>query len=103
VETYSLATTPSERFLLIDRLIHAFHWELHQQIGMSRPVAVDLIAGRFEEVVDFLDTLTYGDKTPSDVYQEHLSWNQKVERSGEWFREALRLSRERRGQKLSGD
>jgi ribosomal protein L37AE/L43A len=103
LETYPLAKTPRERFILIDRLIHAFHWELHEQVGMSRPVAVDLIAGRFEDVVEFLDTLTYGEKTAAEVQQEHRAWNQKVERSGEWFRQALQLSRARRGRTHSGD
>jgi hypothetical protein len=62
VETYEQARSPRERFLLIDRLIHAFHWELQQHM-MSRPVACDLIAGRFEEVIELLDTLTYGERT----------------------------------------
>lgn len=103
VETYPLAQTFRERFILIDRLIHAFHWELSQQVGMSRPVAVDLIAGRFEDVVEFLDTLTYGHHTLTEVQQEHRVWDQKVERSGEWYRQALRVTRERRRERLSGD
>src|SRR5262245_27741559 len=63
VETYAHAYSPRERFLLIDHLIHAFHWEMHDQIGMSRPVACDLIAGGFEAVIEFLDMLTYGEHT----------------------------------------
>jgi hypothetical protein len=101
VETYPLAQTPRERLIIVDRLIHAFHWEMHQQIGMSRPVACDLIAGRFESVIDFLDTLAYGGQTPPEVQQEHQAWDHKVERSGEWFRQALTASRARRGQERS--
>ncbi len=70
---------------------------------MSRPVAVDLIAGRFEEVVAFLDALTYGERTPPEVQQEHAVWEQKVERAGEWYRQALRVSREHRRERLNGD
>jgi hypothetical protein len=103
VESYALAQSPRERFLLIDRLIHAFHWEMHEQIGMSRPVACDLIAGRFDDVVEFLDTLTYGERTTPEVQQEHAAWERKVERSGEWFRQALAANRARRGQERAGD
>jgi hypothetical protein len=103
VEAYPQAQTSRERFLLIDRLIHAFHWELSQQVGMSRPVAVDLIAGRFEDVVDFLDTLAYGEHSAHEIQQERRAWDQKVERSGEWYRQALRASRERRAGEHTGD
>jgi predicted RNA-binding Zn-ribbon protein involved in translation (DUF1610 family) len=103
VETYEHAQLPRKRFLLIDRLIHAFHWEMHEQIGMSRPVACDLIAGRFEDVIEFLDTLTYGQRTTPEVQQEHAAWERKVDRSGEWFRQALAASRARRVQEQTGD
>jgi hypothetical protein len=103
VETYELAHSAREHFLLIDRLIHAFHWEMHEQIGMSRPVACDLIAGRFEEVIEFLDTLTYGEHTTPEVQQEHAAWERKVARSGEWFRQALAASRAGRLRDQTGD
>lgn len=103
LETYPLAQTPGERFIIIDRLIHAFHWELHQQVGMSRPVAFDLIAGRAEEVIEFLDTLAYGDQTLPEVQGEQRAWEQKVERSAEWFRQALTAVRARRRERYSGD
>jgi hypothetical protein len=103
VEAYPHARSPRERFLLIDRLIHAFHWEMHAQIGMSRPVACDLIAGRFEDVIGFLDTLTYGERTTAEVQQEHAAWEQKVARSGEWFRQALAASRAGRLRDQTGD
>ncbi len=76
---------------------------MHEQIGMSRPVACDLIAGRFEDVVEFLDTLTYGEHTTPELQQEHAAWERKVARSGEWFRQALAASRARRGQERTGD
>lgn len=94
IETYQHAHAPRERFLLIDRLIHAFHWELHQQM-MSRPVACDLIAGRFEDVIALLDTLTYGERTTPAVQQEHAAWERKVDRSAAWFQQALTASRAR--------
>jgi hypothetical protein len=63
---------------------------------MSRPVACDLIAGRFEDVIAFLDMLTYGERTTPEVQQERAAWDRKVDRSGEWFRQALAASRARR-------
>jgi predicted RNA-binding Zn-ribbon protein involved in translation (DUF1610 family) len=102
LETYEHARSPHERFLLIDRLIHAFHWEMHQHM-MSRPVACDLIAGRFEDVIALLDTLTYGERTTAEVQQEHAAWEHKVDRSGEWFRQALAASRARPVPDRTGD
>ncbi len=102
VETYGHARSPRERFLLIDRLIHAFHWELQQHM-MSRPVVCDLIAGRFEEVIELLDTLTYGERSTPEVQQERAAWERKVERAGEWLRQALAASRARRRHDRTGD
>jgi hypothetical protein len=76
---------------------------MHEQIGMSRPVACDLIAGRFEAVIEFLDTLTYGERTTPEVQQEHATWERKVDRSGEWFRQALAASWAGRVQEQTGD
>jgi hypothetical protein len=54
--------------LTIDRLIHAFHYSLRQQPDLpTRPVGVNLIAGKVTDVVLFLDELTYGDRTPPEV------------------------------------
>ena len=95
VETYPTLRSPRERMLLIDRLIHAFHWEMHGDM-MSRPLGSDLIAIRFEEVVELLDTLTYGEQTTPEIKQERQAWDSKVERSGEWYRRVLAESRSRR-------
>jgi predicted RNA-binding Zn-ribbon protein involved in translation (DUF1610 family) len=102
VETYEHARSPRERFLLIDRLIHAFHWEMQQHM-MSRPVACDLIAGRFEDVITLLDTLTYGERTTPEIQQEREAWGRKVDRSAEWFRKVLEESRSRRQRDRTGD
>jgi predicted RNA-binding Zn-ribbon protein involved in translation (DUF1610 family) len=103
LDTYPLAETAGERIILIDRLIHAFHWELSESVGMSRPVAFDLIAGRAEEVIDFLDTLAYGERTAPEVRREQGAWDQKVARSAEWFRQALAAVRQRRERDQTGD
>ena len=59
VEQYPRAQTPRERILLIDRLIHTFHWSARRQRSHV-PVGMQLIEGGLEEVIAFLDRLTYG-------------------------------------------
>ena len=57
VEGFRRARSPQEKMLAIDRLIHAFHWELVQSPGRS--AARELIyAKRYQDVLTFLDTLT---------------------------------------------
>lgn len=77
---YERTRTAQACMLLIDQLIHAFHWEL--QAGPLRPAGTNLIAGTFEEVVLFLDTLTYGADTTLGISDTRASWSQKLRESG---------------------
>jgi len=65
---YPEATTPRERLLLIDRLIHEFHWNLTRrdpEPQPTRPTAANLIeGGTLREVVAFLDSLAGRDPAP---------------------------------------
>jgi hypothetical protein len=64
VDAFPAATTPAKRMILIDRLMHQYHWALeHPQTenrpkGPSRPAAVNLIGGKAWEVLAFLDELS---------------------------------------------
>lgn len=58
---FPAANTPREKILLIDRLIHEFHYNItcaNPVPTATRAVAVNLIAGNgMREVVDFLESL----------------------------------------------
>lgn len=93
VDNYERTQTPRERFLLIDLLIHAFHNELTRNPG--RPAGCNLIEGTLAEVVEFLDTLTYGEGSTSGTKEVYSTWLSKSE-TGDWFRSILNEVRNRR-------
>jgi hypothetical protein len=77
---YEHARTARDKLLLIDRLIHAFHWETKQ--GPTRPAGTSLIEGSLEEVVRFLDQLSAGpDSTPS-IGETKARWQQQLAQAG---------------------
>jgi hypothetical protein len=48
-----------EKMLLIDRLIHVWHWQFSDERGASRPAAPTFIEGNSrKEIIRFLDELT---------------------------------------------
>lgn len=63
-EAFPKAKTPQARMFAIDRLIHAFHWDMKAQMP-NRPAGNNLIEGSMEQVVTLLDRLSYG--TPEQV------------------------------------
>ena len=84
VDAFPLAKTPREKVLLIDRLIHGFHW-YYKTKGPTRPVAVNLIEGRLNEVVAFLDDLTYSEKSTSGTRENRAEWDKNIEANRDWF------------------
>jgi hypothetical protein len=84
IEQFSLARSPREKLLAIDRLIHTFHWELVQNPGRS--AARELIYARNTvELLTFLDTLTYGEGSTPDLCERKADWDRKLDRS-QWHR-----------------
>jgi hypothetical protein len=73
VEQWERATAPHERMLLIDRLIHAFHWSLRQNQPFG-PAGRNLIEGKYDEVVAFLDRLTYGAGSTPGTTERKAEW-----------------------------
>jgi hypothetical protein len=49
--------------LLIDRLIHVWHWQFSNERGASRPAAPTFIEGRRKEVIKFLNDLESSGQT----------------------------------------
>jgi ribosomal protein L37AE/L43A len=68
VAAWEQARGPRSKMLAIDQLIHRWHWEEARQrpsFGLGRPTGLNLIEGNRQQVLAFLDTLTYGaDSTP---------------------------------------
>jgi hypothetical protein len=85
VNAFPSARTPQEKMLLIDRLIHGFHW-YYKAGGPTRPVAVNLIEGRLSDVVAFLDRLSYGDDSTPGMRETYAEWDKNIDANRGWYR-----------------
>jgi hypothetical protein len=72
VREFPRARTHSERFILIDTLIHRYHWQYAGKAG--RPGAGCLIEGKLKNIMPFLDTLSYGENVPEEVQATREEW-----------------------------
>ena len=78
LEEFPKAKTVSARMLLIDHLIHEFHWSIRHQRSHA-PLAGSLIAGSPEEVLAFLDALTYGPESTPGMQETYAEWRKRLE------------------------
>jgi hypothetical protein len=78
IADYRAARTASDKMLLIDRVLHGFHWYA-QGHSHSRPTAVNLIEGRMGDVIAFLDTLSYGDSSTTGLREKWVWWRTAME------------------------
>jgi hypothetical protein len=85
IAAFPAARTPQERTILIDRLIHGFHW-YYKTNGPTRPVAINLIEGRLSDVVAFLDQLSRGENSTPGVSENCLEWDKNIEANRDWYR-----------------
>jgi hypothetical protein len=92
-DTYEQARTYQEKMLLIDRLLTMFHRELASQY--NRPAACNLLAGNVDEVIAFLDELTYGADKTLGTHAGGKSWQEKANHAP-WIRNILLAQRMRR-------
>jgi len=77
LRAYDLATTAKERMMAIDRVIHQFHYSLRTDPDQpTRAAGVNLIDGKLEDVVKFLNQLSELD-IPAEMQQRHEEWQQK--------------------------
>jgi hypothetical protein len=84
VQAFAAADTPQQKTLLIDQLIHGFHWYCKTN-GPTRPVAVNLIEGRLSDVVAFLDDLSYGDRSTAGMTETYAHWDKLIEANAGWY------------------
>jgi len=66
----------------IDRLLHGFNWSV--KYGSTRPVAVNLIEGRLQDVILFLDELSYGPCSMPGTVEQKTEWYQKSQNARGW-------------------
>jgi hypothetical protein len=69
------AETAREKMMLIDRLIHRWHWEMTNK--PTRPGAVNLIEGRIRDVVKFLEGITYSEKSTPGLQTNREGWRER--------------------------
>jgi hypothetical protein len=71
---WAQARTPQAKMLLIDRLIHVWHWENRRDHQLGRPAGVNLIEGSRGQVLAFLDQLTYGPGSTAGTQATGAAW-----------------------------
>ena len=95
LEKYQVAKSPRQKIILIDTLIHRYHWELEG--GLTGPGARDLIGGKTQDVIDFLNELSYGTKSNPEILATRQEWLDKVRASRAQHAEAI-LERQRKAE-----
>ena len=93
LEKYRVAKSPQQKMILIDTLIHRYHWELEG--GLTGPGARDLIGGKPKEVIDFLNQLSYGTKSNPEILATRQEWLDKVRASRAQHAEAVAERRQK--------
>jgi hypothetical protein len=93
------ARAPREKMLLIDQLIHAYHHDLKRE-SYNRPAAANLIEGSLQQVIEFLDRLTYGVAGTPGLEQSQTEWREKLTASREGVSRS-ELKRQQRGQRAT--
>ena len=84
VRKFAATGSHRERLVLIDALIHRFHWESGDHAG-GRPGASSLIEVKMGDIMAFLDRLSYGDHIPPEVAHAREEWRRKW-RANPWSR-----------------
>ena len=78
VQKFPTAPSHRARMVLIDQLIHRFHWESDDNDNPNgRPGATSLIEGTMKDIVEFLDRLTFGDEIPPEIERTREEWRRK--------------------------
>jgi len=83
-----------EKMVLIDQLLHRYHWELEGEPG--GPAAVNLIGGTRGEVLAFLNELTYGKGSTPGLSATRQRWLTMMNWSGWSAETADELSKQYR-------
>ena len=83
VAQFPLSRSYKEKIMLIDEVIHGFHWYVKDNTP-TRPVAINLIEGRLNDVIDFLDSLSYSTQSVPNLSQTKKTWDEKIKYARSW-------------------
>jgi hypothetical protein len=83
VAQFPLSRSYKEKILLIDEVLHGFHWYAKNNTP-TRPVAINLIEGRLGDVIDFLDSLSYSKKSVPELSQTKKVWEENIIHARSW-------------------
>ncbi len=79
IEGWPRAREGRQKMLLVDRLIHEFHYSLRDRPTLpTRAAGVNLIEGKLTDVVAFLDALSAGLQDPA-LTEDHQQWRQRLD------------------------
>lgn len=82
IENFPMAKSYQRKMLLIDQLIHGYHW--HHKFGATRPVAINLIDGNLRNVIEFLDELHQGINYSTELKARHKKWEENSQSARRW-------------------
>lgn len=82
IDRFPTTRTYQDKMVLIDQLLHGFHWYL--KFGHTRPVAVNLLQGRLPEVIQFLDELSRGPESTAGVEERYREWQANSHNVRNW-------------------
>jgi len=74
---WEAAQSARTKMVAIDQLLHRWHWETKEQLpsfGLGRPTAANLIEGNRKQVIEFLDSLSYGDASTAGLQDTQAKW-----------------------------
>lgn len=79
VDAYPKAHDNCQKMLLVDQLIHEFHYALQDEQRPVRAACVNLIKGKLGDVVRFLDDLSAGTNLSAAFRDSQQRWRESVE------------------------
>ncbi len=80
VQDYPGCQDSRQKILAIDLLIHEFHWMLLEdsreapEIIAGKPAGLNLLQGSTNQILEFLNLLTYGEKTAPELLANREWW-----------------------------
>ena len=77
IRQFPTLRSPQEKMILIDRLIHECHKSLQEGV-YTRPVAVNLIAGKMTQIIILLDDLAYGAGSTPGAKEVYTVWRKRM-------------------------
>lgn len=84
IQSYPKAKKSTEKMCRIDRLIHGFHYFLSTNNHTTRPVAVNLLNGKVNDIINFLDELSYSELSTPGLSDQYRNWHLKNQYARSW-------------------